>query len=86
LEKRQVGGTFFMNKNLVEDAAHIAQLLDAYRKSCNQLTERIHALNAQLRKQMSHAAYKELATRRRILREERIDLLHAMQMLQEYCR
>ncbi len=62
------------------------ELLEEYRRSCNLLTERIETLNQQLHVRVSHMEYRELAARRRILREERLELLNAMRSLQEYCR
>lgn len=60
------------------------ELLGEYRICCNRLTERIDELNQRLLVRVSHTEYKELADRRRVLREERLELLRAMRSLQEY--
>ncbi len=60
-------------------------LLDEYRQSCNLLTQRIDEINHRLRIRVSQHEYRTLSARRRILREERLDLLRVMRTLQEYC-
>lgn len=65
---------------------NMSELLEEYRQSCNLLTERIDEITIQLRVRVPATEYQALAARRRMLREERLDLLYAMRSLQEYCR
>ncbi|MBQ8515871.1 MAG: hypothetical protein IJ496_10790 [Ruminococcus sp.] len=62
------------------------ELLEEYRKSCNLLTERIDEINQILLVHVPRAEYLFLKARRKVLREERLELLYAMRSLQEYCR
>ncbi|MDE6019572.1 MAG: hypothetical protein K2H01_01045 [Ruminococcus sp.] len=61
-------------------------LMENYRVSCNLLTERIEDINKQLKSNVTEEMYRELSSRRRTLREERLDILNTMKSLQEYCR
>lgn len=61
-------------------------LMEEYRISCNLLTERIEEINKQLKSRVTEIQYRELSSRRRTLREERLDILNIMKGLQEYCK
>ncbi len=61
-------------------------ILENYRESCNQVTERIEELNKLLRHPVPPDVYRSLDDRRRVLREERLELLRSMQSLQGYCQ
>lgn len=61
-------------------------ILENYRESCNMVTERIEELNKLLQKPVPPDVYKSIDDRRRILREERLELLRSMQSLQGYCQ
>lgn len=61
-------------------------LMEDYRISCNLLTERIEEINKQLKFRVPETQYKELSSRRRTLREERLDILNIMKGLQDYCK
>lgn len=73
-------------KGAISTLMDMKQLLEEYRTSCNLLTNRIDALNQQLSVHVPYSEYRVLAARRRLLREERLDLLYIMRTLQEYCR
>lgn len=62
------------------------ELLNTYRESCNQVTERIEELNKLLRRPVPPDIYRSIDDRRRVLREERLELLRTMQNLREYCQ
>lgn len=61
-------------------------LMENYRISCNLLTERIEEINKRLKLQVTEEQYRVLSSRRRTLREERLDILNIMKGLQEYCK
>lgn len=61
-------------------------LIEDYRISCNLLTERIEEINNQLKFRLTETQYKKLSSRRRTLREERLDILNIMKGLQDYCK
>ncbi len=61
-------------------------LLDNYRESCNKLTERIEELNLKLKEELQPDKCTELENRRRLLREERLDLLRAMESMEGYSK
>lgn len=62
------------------------ELIEDYRISCNLLTERIETINKQLKVFVTPEKYSELSHRRRMLREERLEILHTIESLQEHCR
>ncbi len=62
------------------------ELIEDYRISCNLLTERIESINKQLKVFVPPEKYSELSHRRRTLREERLEILHTIENLQEHCR
>ena len=62
------------------------ELLEEYRTCCNLLTDRIEEINLRLRERVPEEDFKRLSARRRLLREERLELLCTMRVLQEYCK
>lgn len=61
------------------------QIIDSYRTTCNSLTERISELTNKMKnKTISRTEYTYLATRRRILSLERLELLHNIEVMQPY--
>ncbi|MBO5226560.1 MAG: hypothetical protein J6B17_00570 [Ruminococcus sp.] len=64
----------------------MTELLEEYRLCCNLLTDRIEEINFRLRQRVPEDEFKRLSSRRRLLREERLELLCTMRVLQEYCR
>lgn len=61
-------------------------LIEEYRVNCNLLTERIGVIYNLMKKSMPKDEYDLLSERLKTLREERIEMLNTMRMLQEYCR
>ncbi len=67
-------------------AKKMDELLEEYRTCCNLLTDRIDEINLRLRERVPEDEFRRLSARRRLLREERLELLCTMRVLQEYCR
>lgn len=65
----------------------MSAIMESYRTYCNQITYRINDINLIIRTtRLSENEYQSLSRRRRVLREERLDLLYAMKAMKEYCR
>lgn len=65
----------------------MSAIMEIYRTDCNQLTYRINDINRIIRTtHLSENEYQSLSKRRRVLREERLDMLYAMKAMKEYCR
>lgn len=60
------------------------KLLEEYRVSCNFLTNRIEALNDDLRREKNPVRCDAMCRRMRLLREERLELLRTMESLRGY--